>query len=451
MRVSVVWRMAAVLALLVYVIVVFLLVRALVRNLGLALALGLTGSVLLWSAWLIFTGRQKRLVTGVVLLGFATAAIFVEFMYFAGSDDGQMLRVAVLTAALTALYLALIAKMRQVFWRQARQAGAASNPSPHFRRPYLIINPVSGSGRALRAHIPALAERQGITIQQLQKGDDVESLARQAADDGADVLGVSGGDGSIGAVAKVALERNLPMVVLPGGTRCHFARDLGLDPKRIADALAGFHGVERRIDVADINGRMFLNNVSFGLYADVVDSPEYRRHKLRTSRAVLQDILAGTKRLYDLRFHHGKQQFRRTVEVLVGVNRYKLLNITELGQRERLDGGVLQVTAMTKLDDSMVANFAAAMSFGSRDSAEPMPNFQQWTGKTFEMESGSKALVVGVDGEREAYDVPVRIRIHPGALRVYVPPEGVRNRPTHAFAPVTAYWLWRAGAGAAAR
>lgn len=447
MRIPVVWRIVALIALLVYVLLVFLLVRVLLHNFGLALALGLTGLTLLWGAWLIFTGRQQRVIAGVVLLCIASVAAIVEFMYFAGSDNEQMPRIIVLVAALTALYLALIAKLRQVYWEEARQAGAFGKVG-HFRRPYLIINPKSGDGRALKAHIPELAVEQGITIKLLQKGDDVEALARQAAREGADVLGVSGGDGSIGAVAKVALEQDLPMVVLPGGTRCHFARDLGLDPNRIADALAGFHGVERHVDVADINGRMFLNNVSFGLYADIVDSPGYREHKLRAGRNVLRDLLGGTKRLYDLRFHHGKQRFRRAAQVLVGVNKYKLLTVSELGQRERLDEGVLQITAVTKLNDALVAGLVKAMSFEKLRSAKLMPYFHQWTGKTFEMGSTKKTLVVGVDGEREEYDVPVRVRVRPGALRVYVPPEGVRGRPTHAFSLLTARRLWQSGAHA---
>lgn len=450
MRLPVVWRVVAVVALLVYALLVLLLVSVLLHNLGLAVALGLTGLGLLWGGWLTFTGRQKRVVAGVVLLGVTTVAIFVEFIYFAGSDDTQMLRVVLLVAALTALYLALIAKLRQVYWEEARTAGEASGKTLHFQCPYLIINPKSGNGRALEAHIPELAAQQGITIKLLQKGDDVEELARQAAREGADVLGVSGGDGSIGAVAKVALERDLPMVVLPGGTRCHFARDLGLDPERIADALAGFHGVERHIDVADINGRMFLNNVSFGLYADIVDKPDYREHKLRAARTVLSDLLSGTKRPYDLRFRHGKERFRRAAQVLVGVNRYKLLNVTELGQRERLDEGVLQVTAITKLDDAMVASLAKAMSF-DKQSGKTMSDFHQWVSKTFEMGSGQKRLVVGVDGEREEFRVPVRVRIRPGALRICVPAEGVRNRAAHAFAPQTVRRLWHGGVHAAPR
>src|SRR5690606_33418510 len=106
-----------------------------------------------------------------------------------------------------------------------------------------------------------------------------QKLARQAIQDGADVLGISGGDGSIGAVAKVAMEYDVPLVVLPGGTRCHFARDLGLDPRYLVDGLDGFKGVERRIDVGDINGRVFLNNISLGAYADIVDHKEYREQK----------------------------------------------------------------------------------------------------------------------------------------------------------------------------
>src|SRR6185369_16615371 len=99
---------------------------------------------------------------------------------------------------------------------------------------------------------------------------DVAALARQAVADGADLLGVAGGDGTQALVAGIAAEHNLPFLVISAGTRNHFAMDLGLDrenPAACLDALSD--GVEQRADLGMIAGRPFVNNASFGAYAEI--------------------------------------------------------------------------------------------------------------------------------------------------------------------------------------
>jgi diacylglycerol kinase family enzyme len=94
---------------------------------------------------------------------------------------------------------------------------------------------------------------------------------------------MAGGDGSLAVVATAALTHGLPFVCIPAGTRNHFALDLGVDRRDVVGALGAFaDGVERRIDVGMVNGRLFLNNVSLGVYADAVRHPAYRDAKLRT-------------------------------------------------------------------------------------------------------------------------------------------------------------------------
>ena len=137
----------------------------------------------------------------------------------------------------------------------------------------------------------------------LRPGDDLEQLARAAIDAGADVIGMAGGDGSQAVVASVASERGVAMVVVPAGTRNHFALDLGLDRRDVIGALDAFgEARERPIDLGDVNGRAFVNNVSLGLYAKIVRSPEYRDAKIETTLSALPTILGPGSRPFDLNF-----------------------------------------------------------------------------------------------------------------------------------------------------
>src|SRR5918995_450038 len=125
---------------------------------------------------------------------------------------------------------------------------------------------------------------------------DVTALAKEAVARGADLLGVAGGDGTQALVAAVAAEHHVPLLVISAGTRNHFALDLRLDredPARCLDALRD--GVEARIDLGDINGRPFVNNASFGAYAEIVDDPAYRDNKRGSTLAALPDLLTGRR------------------------------------------------------------------------------------------------------------------------------------------------------------
>ena len=258
------------------------------------------------------------------------------------------------------------------------------------------------------------------------------------------MLGVSGGDGTLGAVAKVAIEHDLPLAVLPGGTRCHFARDAGFKPEEISDALVSFRGVERRVDVGSINGRIFLNNVSFGLYADIVDNPEYRDNKIRTTRGVLQNLLNDTKKYYPLSFvDASNKKHEHATQILVGVNEYETANVFELGRRNHLNKGILQITVITKLTDQLVQQMVDTVIINKSFSDNNIGNVYQWTAKHFKVDSPSQKLVVGVDGEREEYTNPVSIEILPKALRLMVPPEGSRQRQSNLFSPRLLKKLWK--------
>src|SRR5689334_14640724 len=147
-------------------------------------------------------------------------------------------------------------------------------------RPVLFINLASGGGTATRAGLRNKAGTLGIRCVVLEPGRDLPALVRDAIAAGADALGMAGGDGSMAVVAAAASRQDLPFVCVPAGTRNHFARDLGLAPDDPVGALAAFSdGVERRIDLGEVNGRVFVNNVCIGVYGDAVQRPEYRNAK----------------------------------------------------------------------------------------------------------------------------------------------------------------------------
>lgn len=445
MKVPVFWRFVAALALL-----------SLSATLAIGLVIVLTSPILIlltgtaflfvcYGIWLIFTGIGQRLRIGWTIAIIASSALCIELYILL--IDREDLKLFLVFGLLTLIYLGLLSGLRAKYWHAKRQA---ANRARHmkFSRPVLIMNPKSGDGRALKAGIDRKAQAMGIEVIITKKGDNIESLARAAARDGADVLGISGGDGTLGAVAKVAIEANLPLVVLPGGTRCHFARDIGMDPKRITDALESYYGVERRVDVGEINGRVFLNNASFGLYADIVNNPDYRDNKLATIRTTLIELLNGEKQAYELQFTDDQRiKHKHAIQILVGINPYETLRLLELGHRQQLDTGQLQVTAIPQLDDRMVRRLMNTLTFQKFFSRSMPDNFIQWSSKYFSVDSTQKTLVVGVDGEREKYAAPVKIKMRPEALRLYVPAEGVRSRQRSPFNLALILDLWRVAIG----
>ncbi len=261
-------------------------------------------------------------------------------------------------------------------------------------RGFLLINPRSGDGSPPASELAGEAQKRGIATHVLGADDDAAALAR-AAD--AAALGVAGGDGSLAAVASVALERNLPFVCVPFGTRNHFARDLGLDPDDPIAALDAFEGAERTIDVAWAADRLFLNNVSIGLYAGLVHERE--RHRLR------RGLLAGGRALLRALQHRPKRlrldgEVLRGRIVLAANNEYEL-NLFSLGRRERLDEGLLHL-------------YVAEGLLPTR--------WERKSGTHFRVEFDGRVRAA-LDGELVELDPPLELSIEPKALRVLVPAE----------------------------
>jgi diacylglycerol kinase family enzyme len=302
--------------------------------------------------------------------------------------------------------------------------GSAVGPAKH---PVLIMNPKSGGGKAEKFHLAEECRARGIEPVVLQLGDDMVQLAEDAIARGADVIGMAGGDGSQALVATVASRHDIPHVVVPAGTRNHLALDLGLDRNDVVGALDAFaDGVERRVDLATVNGRVFVNNASLGLYAKIVQSPEYRDAKQKTVAAMLPDLLGPDAEPLDLQFVGPDGEAHPTaVMILVSNGPYQLDELGGFGTRERMDDGHLGVVAVR------IAGAGDATKFIALEQARQVRRFSgwlEWTTPTFRIDSGAP-VEIGIDGEAMTMDPPLLFETNPGALRIRVPRKSIGRSP----------------------
>jgi diacylglycerol kinase family enzyme len=280
-------------------------------------------------------------------------------------------------------------------------------PAP--ARPVLFFNPKSGGGKAARFSLAAEARARGIEPIELGPGRDLERLVRHAVADGADGLAMAGGDGSQAVVAAIAAELDLPYACVPAGTRNHFALDLGVDRDDVVGALDAFvDGGERRVDLADVNGGVFVNNVSLGLYADAVQRTGYRDAKLRTLLDTVPDVLGPEGTGLDLRWTEpGGHEHRSGAAILVSNNRYRLGSAVGSGTRPRIDDGQLGIT---------IVEAPTGRGEGGRAPQRP---WQEWTAPVFEVDA-DHPVPAGIDGEAVKLEPPLRFHIRPGVLRVRI-------------------------------
>jgi diacylglycerol kinase family enzyme len=278
-------------------------------------------------------------------------------------------------------------------------------PADPSRRPVLFVNPRSGDGKAVRAGLAERAHEKGIEAVILAPGQDLAALAREAVAGGADVLGMAGGDGSLAVVAAVAAAHGIPFVCVPAGTRNHFALDVGVDRHDVVGALDAFTGgVERQIDVAEVNGRVFLNNVSLGIYGEAVRSPAYREAKVRTLVETAAEVMGPSGEAPALRLVDdlGREHRDLTV-VLVSNNPYALDRPLVRGTRPTLGGGQLGVVVVDAPGEI------------------ELPLGRAWSAPRLEV-SAPAPVHAGVDGEAVDLDPPLRFAIRPAALRVRISP-----------------------------
>jgi diacylglycerol kinase family enzyme len=347
--------------------------------------------VALVTGWLALRSRgwRRLLAAGVGVLALLGAAVLLV-------DLGDVLAdLAVVVSFALALSLARIA------FRVHVDLPRAPRPS----RPVLFFNPRSGGGKASSFHLVDAARARGIVPIELGTGEDLRELVEGAIEDGADALAMAGGDGSQAIVAEIAARRGLPYACVPAGTRNHFALDLGVDRSDVVGALDAFvDGGERRVDLAEVNGRVFVNNVSIGVYAEAVQRPGYRDAKLRTLLEVAPEKLNpdGSEPTLRWRGPDGEDG-REAVALLVSNNAYRLGAALGSGTRPHLDEGVLGIAA------------------AEEGAARVGLSLRQWQRPTFTVDADDP-VPVGIDGEAVVLAPPLEFASMPGALAVRIAP-----------------------------
>src|SRR5512132_2868505 len=285
-------------------------------------------------------GILRRGPIRVASLGVALIALVVPIVLLLTNGDHIAEAVLIAVGLTVSLAAARAAFIRRVSLR----------PAPRPERPVLFYNPKSGGGKAERFGLAGEARDRGIEPIELTRGADLAELVRDAVADGADALAMAGGDGSQAVVAAMASELDLPYACVPAGTRNHFALDLGVDRDDVVGALDAFvDGGERRVDLAEVNGRVFVNNVSLGLYAEAVQRPGYREAKLRTILDTVPDVLGPEGEGLDLRWTGpGGSEHSSGAAILVSNNRYRLGMAVGSGTRPKIDDGLLGIAVASE-------------------------------------------------------------------------------------------------------
>ncbi|MFD9267172.1 diacylglycerol/lipid kinase family protein [Streptomyces goshikiensis] len=417
----------------------------------LSLAAGVAALLVL----VVFGGLVSLVLMGVGWAGLALSAAGVWWM-LTHTGRIRVLAVLLLVAvplAVLALYAAAgllwVVLVSLGLWALAVFAGRAAlvedapaampeHPARRAGRPFLIMNPRSGGGKVARFRLAERARALGAEVVVLDpdRPQDVAELAREAVRRGADLLGVAGGDGTQALVAGVAVAHDLPFVVISAGTRNHFALDLGLDRKNPAGCLEALtDGVELRVDLGYLRAGgpaepeepeesaepgtevVFVNSASFGVYAEVVQSPAYREDKVRTILAMLPDLLAQESGAR-LSVRGDGPVLDAPQAVLVSNNPYQRGDSAGLGRRERLDTGELGVLG---IHVGNAAEAAELLLHGGQQGR----GLTETTAREVVVDADAPVIPVGVDGEALTLPTPVRCRLAAGALRVRVP----RHRP----------------------
>ncbi|MGI9666065.1 MAG: diacylglycerol/lipid kinase family protein [Acidimicrobiia bacterium] len=414
-------RIAAILSMLLCTLGVLAVGFVLIDHL-LALVVALAGlAVAVVGVWWLVTERGVLLylspiplVSGLVLFSFAIVMSL-------GDNDPALRRAIILVGLIGSAVL-----LARLSLSAPSSSGSSHEDSAQVpKHPVLLCNPWSGGGKVASFGLVDLAESLGVEVVMLEKGLDLEELTRDAVERGADCLGMAGGDGSQALVASVAVEHGLPFVCVPAGTRNHFALDLGLNRDDPREAMSAFgDAVERRVDYATVNGRLFVNNVSLGIYATTVQSDEYRDAKAEVSLSTARRRLGRQSEPFDLQYSTPDgQEIDGAFLIMVSNNPYVLDANPYLAQRDVLDSGRLGVFAISTRTGSQAAWLMTLSALGMRDVSK---HWWEFDVTDFVVESRSGSAFLGVDGEALEEPTPLRFSIHHRGLRMLMPEGNLR-------------------------
>jgi diacylglycerol kinase family enzyme len=297
-----------------------------------------------------------------------------------------------------------------------------------------IINARAGTADAqdeteLREQLSALFQARGIEAEiELVEGEQIPEAARRAAESAKagkiDAVVVGGGDGTIRGVAEELADTGIALGILPLGTRNHFAKELGIAGLEAAvDAIAS--GRTASIDAAEVNGRLFINNSSVGLYPFLVQDRERRQDEhglakwIAAALASLRMIWRFPVRRLSLKVE-GSATPLRTPLLFVGNNEY-CLDAESFGARQRLNGGKLWICVSKRQSrlGLLLLALRAVLGFSN-----PARDFASMRVQSAEIDSRASRIPVALDGEAEIMRSPLHYRTRPGALRLFVPEAG---------------------------
>jgi len=294
----------------------------------------------------------------------------------------------------------------------------------------VIVNNSSGPGHedGVQQRLAKAFKAAGLEakISLAHTGAEVIALAQRAARGDAETIVAGGGDGTISSVAATVMDKGKTLAVLPFGTMNHFAKDLGIPLDLEGAVQTIIAGYETTVDVGEVNGHIFINNSSLGLYPSIVRERE-RQQRLGWGKwpAYIWAALAVLRRypFLDVRVGvDGRELKSRTPFVFIGNNEYEMETLN-IGSRARLDKGELSLYMTNRTGRFGLIRLALRALLGGlrqeKDFVALCTN-EIWIG------TRHKRVRVALDGEVTMIAPPLRYRARPGALRVLTP----ENLPT---------------------
>jgi len=410
-------RALALLSLLATAVLVVGVIVFVARNVG-WLVVALVGLALaVAGVWWILTEHLPRRAIGFLGLVVGAALIVVAIVQAVQGSQSPLVRIAAAGAALAVAALAGRAALAPDL-RELDRRRNVRHVQP--RKPVLLCNPWSGGGKVAKFGLAEIAAEMGVETVMLEKGLDLAVLARDAIARGADCLGMAGGDGSQALVASICHEHDIPFVCISAGTRNHFAQDLGFDKEDPRKGMVAFRdGVERFIDYGTVGDRLFVNNVSLGIYATIVQQDSYRDAKRETTREMLPELLSHQAEPFDLQFTTPDGvEIDDAFVIQVSNNPYVWGVSPDFAQRRTMDSGKLGVFAVNARNgrEAAVVVTRAMTGLTRRD-----PYFHEFTAEIFEVRSRGGKAFAGIDGEALDLETPLEFRTHPRGLRMLVP------------------------------
>ncbi|MFC5497412.1 diacylglycerol/lipid kinase family protein [Caenimonas terrae] len=290
----------------------------------------------------------------------------------------------------------------------------------------VIVNATAGNGSnpawadGLQENFAAAGLQ--VDLKVMQQGSEIAPAVAAAVKQGARLVVAGGGDGTVSAVAAGLAGTGVALGVLPMGTLNHFAKDLGIPLEQQPAIAVIAAGRQLEVDVGEVNGRVFINNSSLGLYPDIVRDREQRQRRLGQSkwRALLEASITAARRYPVLTVQvevDGQTLTRRTPFVFIGNNQYTMEGF-EIGERSALNCGELSLYLTHRMGRFGLLRLAVMALLHRLDQAR---DFDMLTARDFMVKTGHRRLRVATDGEVTVMEAPLRYRIRPAALRVMVP------------------------------